>query len=150
MKTILITTWFLLLCCSHSGAATQIGEDGSLVAFNNGTVVDSQTNLMWSQADNGKDFSWLEATIFAESLNLEAYDDWRLPTKVELAKLFREETNSNGLNISPLFQLESIFLYASDSKRCKAAFANLTNGSFNWVIQSRPDFGRVLVVRTNN
>lgn len=148
-KRVLLTICFLLLCCNPIFAATQTKSDGSLSIFDNGTVVDSKTDLMWAQSDNGEDTSWVDALLFAESFSLDSFNDWRLPTREELTTLLRAQPNTNGLRISAVFDLQSIFLYASETKRCKAAYADLSNGSFNWVTQSRNDFGRVLLVRNN-
>ena len=38
-----------------------IGRDGNFIAYKNGTVLDTKTNLMWAATDNGKGISWEDA-----------------------------------------------------------------------------------------
>ena len=52
-----------------------------------GTVTDNVAGLMWQQIPDDGDFTWDEAIIYAENLELAGYDDWRLPTAKELFSL---------------------------------------------------------------
>ena len=44
--------------------------------------------LMWAAATNGEDVSWPDASEYCETLELDAFDDWRLPTLVEVESLY--------------------------------------------------------------
>ena len=42
---------------------SEIGRDGRFIAYNNGTVLDTRTNLMWAAKDNGSDINWAERQV---------------------------------------------------------------------------------------
>ncbi|MGC9366820.1 MAG: DUF1566 domain-containing protein [bacterium] len=52
-----------------------------------GTVTDLATGLMWQKADDGVGRNWEQALVYAESLELGGYDDWRLPNAHELQSI---------------------------------------------------------------
>lgn len=68
--------------------ATAIKEDGRFIAYDNGTVLDKRTNLMWAAKDNGSKISWASAKSYCENYRGGGYTDWRMPTQDELAKLY--------------------------------------------------------------
>ncbi len=47
-----------------------------------GTVSDSQSQLMWQQSVSGA-YAWAAATTYCDGLTLAGHDDWRLPTVAE-------------------------------------------------------------------
>ena len=68
---------------------TTFGEDSDyninvpyFIKNNNGTVVDTITGLMWQQSDGGE-MTVENARIYADTLTLAGYTDWRLPTAHE-------------------------------------------------------------------
>lgn len=52
-----------------------------------GTVTDNVTGLMWQQTVSTTTYSWADALAFCPSLSLAGYDDWRLPTRIELVSI---------------------------------------------------------------
>ncbi len=52
----------------------------------NGTITDTDTNLMWAQVPSSS-LSWNSALIYAEALTLGGKSDWRLPNVKELQSL---------------------------------------------------------------
>jgi hypothetical protein len=64
------------------------GKDGQFIAYDDGTVLDTKTNLMWAARDNGAALSWPNAKSFAVSNRTGGYADWRLPALGELAALY--------------------------------------------------------------
>ena len=52
----------------------------------NGTITDTDTNLMWAQAPSTAK-SWNDALLYAEGLTLGGSSDWRLPNVKELQSL---------------------------------------------------------------
>jgi hypothetical protein len=52
-----------------------------------GTVHDDRTGLDWERAAPASPSTWDEARARCEALVLEAHDDWRLPTRIELLSL---------------------------------------------------------------
>jgi hypothetical protein len=71
----------------------EIGKDGAFVAYDDGTVVDTRTNLMWAARDSGSSLSWPGAKTFAANNRTGTYSDWRLPTPEELAGIFDKAKN---------------------------------------------------------
>lgn len=80
--------------------STIIDKDGRFIAYVDGTVLDTQTNLMWAGKDSGdrlrrqKGESLISAASADQALEYckiyrgGGYTDWRLPTLKELSGLF--------------------------------------------------------------
>jgi hypothetical protein len=66
----------------------ETGRDGRFIAYNNGTVLDTKTNLMWAAKDNGGSTNWAEAKSYCENYRGGGYTDWRMPNQDELARLY--------------------------------------------------------------
>jgi len=82
---------------SYSATA---GEDAdyainppSLTDNGNGTITDNNTGLMWQKTDGGE-MTWESAASYCTNLTLAGFDDWRLPTGIELFSI----NNYNHLN----------------------------------------------------
>ncbi len=69
-------------------ARKEIGRDGRFIAYNDGTVLDTQTNLMWAARDNGTRINLPAAKSYCEDYRGGGYTDWRMPTQQELARLY--------------------------------------------------------------
>ena len=85
----------IVVCLSVIGAAAvytlkvmEIRRDGRFIAYNNGTVLDKRTNLMWAAKDNGSNINWADAKSYCENYRGGGYTDWRMPTQDELAGLY--------------------------------------------------------------
>lgn len=63
-------------------------RDGRFIAYDNGTVLDRKTNLMWAARDNGSNINWQGAKNYCENYRGGGYTDWRMPTQNELAGLY--------------------------------------------------------------
>jgi hypothetical protein len=68
--------------------AKETRRDGRFIAYNNGTVLDTKTNLMWASKDNGAGINWYDAKSYCENYRGGGYKDWRMPTHDELASLY--------------------------------------------------------------
>jgi hypothetical protein len=92
-----------------------------------GTVTDTQLDLMWAQTDNQADIFWEQAptwikTKFANQIGPQ-YDDWRLPTLRELKSLYLESANYNGyetqcghtVKMVPAIRISCILVWTSDT-----------------------------------
>lgn len=60
------------------------GETMSYKDNDDGTITDANTGLMWQQVPSSEDFTWQQAVDYCESLELDGYDDWRMPSCKEL------------------------------------------------------------------
>lgn len=60
------------------------GEEMAYQDNGDGTVTDKKTGLMWQQVPTTSTFTWQEAVDHCESLELNGYDDWRIPSCKEL------------------------------------------------------------------
>jgi ankyrin repeat protein len=78
---------------SEKAAPKESGKDGQFTAYDDGTVVDTKTNLMWAARDNGTSVSWPKVKAFADSSRVAGYTDWRLPTLAELSALYDPSKN---------------------------------------------------------
>jgi hypothetical protein len=69
----------------------EIRKDGQFTAYDDGTVLDTKTNLMWAARDNGVPLSWPKAKDYAGTYHGGSYTDWRLPTPDELKGLYDKD-----------------------------------------------------------
>ena len=106
----------------------EIERDGRFVAYDNGTVKDNKTGLMWASKDNGKDINWKDAKRYCENYRGGGYTDWRMPTKDELAGLYNQSESyqvkpaNRNVYLTKLIQLTTGWLWASKTRGSKAAF----------------------------
>ncbi|HUH66252.1 MAG TPA: caspase family protein [Syntrophales bacterium] len=134
-------------------AAKEIKRDGRFIAYNNGTVLDTGTNLMWAARDNGLNIYWPDAKSYCENYRGGGYSDWRMPTQDELAELYDagKSNNSSGLSIhlTELFHLSSHSVWGSETQSSKASYFNFYFGERGWNSQSINNYNlRALPVRS--
>ncbi|MGA2403118.1 MAG: DUF1566 domain-containing protein, partial [Syntrophobacteraceae bacterium] len=71
-------------------------------------VLDVQTGLMWQRGASADRIVWKDGFVYIDKLNTEnfaGYNDWRYPTKDELATIIvAEENRTTGLYIDPAFE----------------------------------------------
>ncbi|HRI01863.1 MAG TPA: DUF1566 domain-containing protein [Saprospiraceae bacterium] len=65
-----------------------------------GSITDHLTGLLWQKIPNPDSLSWEEALLYAESLSLAGYSDWRLPNIKELQSINDESIINPSLNKS--------------------------------------------------
>jgi len=83
----------------------------NFVDNNDGTISDKATGLMWQKADDGTARDWENALLYAETLSLAEYSDWRLPNAKELQSIVdysRCPSVTNSPAINPMFLTTSI------------------------------------------
>jgi hypothetical protein len=69
-------------------APKETSKDGAFTVYDDGTVLDTKTKLMWMGRDNGSAMSWPDAKKYAQDYRGAGYSDWRLPTLAEVSALF--------------------------------------------------------------
>ena len=86
----------------------------SFTVNDDGTVTDTATGLMWSQADSGSGMDWEQALAWAQQKNAEDYlghNDWRVPSVKELQSIVdysRSPATTDSPAIDPVFQTTRI------------------------------------------
>ena len=60
--------------------AKEIARDGRFIAYDNGTVVDTETGLMWASKDDGKGLDEKGAMEYCKNYRGGGYSDWRMPS----------------------------------------------------------------------
>ncbi len=96
---------FFLICVSGN---TGYGKN-KLANTGDGTITDSATGLMWSQADSGTGMNWKDALAWVQtknSMNYLGYNDWRLPNTKELQSIVdytRSPDTTGSAAIDPVF-----------------------------------------------
>jgi len=122
--------------------AEEIARDGRFIAYGNGTVLDTKTNLMWAAKDNGSDINWANAKSYCENYRGGGYTDWRMPTQDELAGLYdrskRYYLKQEGfyIHLTEMIQLSDVWPWASETRGNEAACFCFRNGARHWELQS--------------
>ena len=122
----------------------EIRRDGRFIAYDNGTVMDAQTNLMWASKDNGSDIDWQGAKSYCENYRGGGYTDWRMPTQDELAGLYdvgKTYKSDCGLDVhlTELIRLTCSTPWASETRGSVAAifiFTGNHDGVRRWLPRS--------------
>jgi hypothetical protein len=136
----------------------ETGRDGEFIAYNNGTVLDTRTNLMWAAKDNGSYIDWQNAKTYCENYRGGGYTDWRMPTQDELAGLYDENKScpaacnrEASLHVATEFIDITCFApWALETGGSEAAYFNFYNGSRSWITQTDTYAGlRALPVRSD-
>ncbi len=134
----------------------EIKRDGRFIAYDNGTVLDTKTNLMWAAKDNGSVINWHDARNYCESYREGGYNDWRMPTQDELAGLYdsskaRKTTCGYNAGITELLDLTCNWVWASETRGSEAAAFWFSVGIRYWrpPVQRLQQYGyRALPVRS--
>lgn len=115
--------------------STAQDQDGGnrFIAYDNRTVLDTRTNLMWAAEDNGMDVNWWQARYYCENYRGGGYTNWRMPTQNELAELYDENktysTECGDVHITALIRLTCTWVWAYEDKHAYIApIFNFTGG----------------------
>jgi len=125
----------------------EIKRDGRFIAYDNGTVLDTKTSLMWAAMDNGSDIKLEDAKKYCENYRGGGYADWRLPTQDELADLHDGAIDGNNdYHLTTLITLTACCPWVAGGS--EAANFNFSFGIRNWHSQAWGEFyPRVISVR---
>jgi len=130
----------------------EIARGGRFIAYDNGTVKDPKTGLMWAAKDNGEDINWQDAKRYCENYRGGGYNDWRMPTQDELKGTYdKNKENRYDIHITDkLIHISAPCSWASETRGSLAARFNFYYGLWNWACQSGSLFTRALPVRSGN
>ena len=128
----------------------EVRRDGRFIAYDNGTVLDTRTNLMWAAKDDGRSIDWVDAKKYCENYRGGGYTDWRMPTTNELTALYDKTLKGkNGAKLTNLIELSRWSIWASETRDSEAAYFDFYDGDWYWGRQYyRGGVGRVLPVRS--
>ena len=155
---------FLLIGCVSTfvqNSSDGAGSDGRFIAYNNGTVVDTRSGLMWASEDNGKGVNWQEAKSYCENYKGGGYNDWRMPTQDELVGLYDSSKTygrfcqgliffftCQNVHLTDLIHITGEWFFALEIRDSEYAFVYAPSGHRGWVRPKRAIGGRVLPVRS--
>jgi hypothetical protein len=136
---------------------TEKARDGRFIAYDNGTVLDTQTKLMWAVKDNGSDISFTGAQSYCDSYRGGGYTDWRIPTQDELVGLFdgsksRPAACDHRFNIhvaTEFINITCVASWAAEIRDSDAAYLSFGSGRRYWGPQSSEISTRLLPVRSS-
>jgi hypothetical protein len=116
-------------------------SDGRFIAYDNGTVLDTKTNLMWAANDNGSDIDWDNAKSYCKIYHGGGYTDWRMPTMDELLELYQSDAHIDIIKVN-------CWVWAFGKSSSDSAILHFYTGDLFWNIQSGGSFGQALPVRS--
>lgn len=131
---------------------TEIKRAGNFIAYDNGTVLDKSTGLMWAAKDNRKNINWYNANSYCQNYRGGGYTDWRLPSHDEVTGLYTQSEKSRyGYHVKKLINISSDYLWISDTRDSGSggAYFTFTIGGKRWDNQSDSEGYRALPVRSN-
>jgi hypothetical protein len=120
----------------------EIKNDGRFIAYDDGTVLDTQTNLMWAARDNGSDINWQNAKSYCENYRGGGYSDWRMTTRDELAGLYdngkgyKATQQDYDVHLTELIKLSSCCPWASEIKDSYGGYFEFQIGRRGWMTRS--------------
>lgn len=104
-------------------------RDDKFIAYDNGTVLDTSTNLMWAATDNGSDINWADAKAYCLNYRGGSYTDWRMPTMDELTGLYDKSKESKTvfgfgtrIHLTKLIMLSNVCLWTLKSGGPESAY----------------------------
>jgi hypothetical protein len=137
--------------------AGEKARDGRFIAYDNGTVLDTSTNLMWAAKDNGSNINWANAKSYCENYRGGGYTDWRMPTQYELAGIYDAGKKSKnlptgdcrgGYHITKLIHLTCCCPWTSEWRDSQCGYFRFGSGTLIWIDQSADIRLRALPVRS--
>ena len=135
-------------------ARKEIRKDGRFIAYDDGTVLDRGSGLMWVDGDNGFDIDWQDATRYCENYRGGGYTDWRMPTQDELAGLYDKAEGyksacGDEAHLTELIRITCYWTWASEIRDSGAACFRFGGGGYRcWGPPSGSSNSRVLPVRS--
>ena len=130
----------------------KIGNDDQFTSYEDGTVLDTRTGLMWAAKDNGSNINWANAKSYCENYRDGGYSGWRMPTQDELAGLYDAAQTYKSdcgydVHLTELIRLSCYWAWASAIRGSDAALFDFRNGAPYWSRQSSGTYYRALPVR---
>jgi len=107
-----------------------------------GSVTDTQTDLMWADKDNGGDINWTGAKSHCQAYSAGGKTGWRMPTGDELGQL-----HTSGAYGS-LIKKTGEYVWSSETRGAnEAAIFYFIYGAKYWIPQEKSRKMRAIPVR---
>ncbi len=120
----------------------EIGKDGRFIAYNDGTVLDTKTKLMWAAKDNGIAISHADAKEYCEKYRGGGYTDWRIPSQGELLRLYDRSVgyapkcvasgDKDKVHLTNFITLSCWYIWGIESLKGDRGYADFINGKDYW------------------
>ena len=138
----LMSVLFLSLSFSGEALKGKYSADKRYVDHEDGTITDTQTNLMWAKEDSysdiGKCLDWNASWSYVNWLSTGGYTDWRVPTVRELETIYEKskinkDYSGDITHIDLIFASGGAYSYWSSETAgaCCARYVYFTNGSID-------------------
>lgn len=142
------------LLVDNTEGLAEIARDGRFIAYDNGTVLDTKTRLMWAAKDNGSNVNWANAKSYCDKYRGGGYRNWRMPMPNELAEIYDEgkpQINETApayqLYLTELIHITASGTWASPTRGSEAATFNFHSAYGLWLPKSDSYNFRALPVR---
>ena len=123
-------------------------ENRFSVQAENKLLLDNETGLMWPLQDNGSDISWPAGKEYCEGFSLGGFNDWRMPTREELATLYNlKAADSSEYYITLNIKITACCQWAIDTQKAKVGSFDFEYGNRDWGYPMSTVDARVLPVR---
>jgi hypothetical protein len=134
---------FLVLSLAGGPSPATEGRSAS------GIWSDERTGLMWTAKGNGYEINWYDAESYCQSMSLNDFSDWELPTIDELYTLFvpPDTLPPVGHQIVSSIQLEQIRIWSNDTTSSRARSFLFFNGNSGFMNKDNKILGGALCVR---
>jgi hypothetical protein len=131
----------------------KINADGRFTLYDDGTVLDARTGLMWAAKDNGANINWQNAKNYCENYRGGGYSDWRMPTRDELAGLYDKSKSYRAehysVHLAELIELTDCCQWASDVGHTgEGIYFHFGYGDPMWIYPAYSETMRALPVRS--
>ena len=77
---------------SKASEANEIGRDGTFIAYDDGTVLDTKTKIMWWWSSTKEVDGWSSVQFKSKSFRGGDYSDWRVPSIDELKTIYAKSS----------------------------------------------------------
>jgi hypothetical protein len=93
----------------------EIARDGRFIEYENETVLDTKTKLVWADRDSLWGLTEDQAKTYCEKYQSGGHTDWRMPTVDELEMIFdRKKRNAYGYHVTELITISSAVVWAKE------------------------------------
>jgi hypothetical protein len=98
---------------SEASEANEIGRDGTFIAYDDGTILDTKTKIMWWWSSTEQVKSWSDTQFKSKNFSGGGYSDWRVPSIEQLKTIYVKNSKYKYKTID-FITLTSPFIISKD------------------------------------